>query len=200
MVYTQLPGDRLARFGRWAQWELQRPKLRGTDQKFASRLFGAGVTRTNALESLVISGWVRGLSDRDIEAALAEVLGPEAALSRSTVSRICLRIKDELEVWRTRDLSGVRLDYLFVDASSFRMHLQAPAEPVLAARASIPTASRCSSASRQPARSRPTPGTTSSPTSPGMAAPTAGRQRRRARAARRHRAPLPQQLAPSGAW
>ena len=55
--------------------ELQRPKLRATDQAFCSRLFGAGVTRTNALESLVISGWVRGLSDRDIEAALAEVLG-----------------------------------------------------------------------------------------------------------------------------
>jgi putative transposase len=105
---------------------------------------------------LVISGSVRGLSDRDIEAALAEVLGPEAALSRSTVSRICLRIKDEFEVWRTRDLSGVRLDYLFVDASHFRMHLQAPAEPVLAAWASIPTASRCSSASRQPASSEST--------------------------------------------
>jgi putative transposase len=90
--------------------ELQRPKLRATDQAFCSRLFGAGVTRTNALESLVISGWVRGLSDRDIEAALAEVLGAEAALSRSTVSRICQRIKDEFEVWRTRDLSGLRLD------------------------------------------------------------------------------------------
>jgi transposase-like protein len=37
--------------------ELQRPKLRGTDEAFCSRLFGAGVTRTNALESLVISGW-----------------------------------------------------------------------------------------------------------------------------------------------
>jgi putative transposase len=45
--------------------ELQRPKLRGTDEAFCSRLFGVGVTRTNALESLVISGWVRGLSDRD---------------------------------------------------------------------------------------------------------------------------------------
>src|SRR6266498_5076158 len=73
--------------------ELQRPKLRGTDEAFCSRLFGAGVTRTNALESLVISGWVRGLSDRDIEAALAEVLGAEAALSKSTVSRICQRIR-----------------------------------------------------------------------------------------------------------
>ncbi|HET7518519.1 MAG TPA: transposase [Actinomycetes bacterium] len=113
--------------------DLQRPKLRGTDQAFCSRLFGVGVTRTNALESLVISGWVRGLSDRDIEAALAEVLGAEAALSRSTVSRICQQIKDEFERWRTRDLSRLRLDYLFLDASHFKMHPGAPAEPVLAA-------------------------------------------------------------------
>jgi transposase-like protein len=113
--------------------ELQRPKLRGTDQAFCSRLFGAGVTRTHALESLVISGWVRGLSDRDIEATLAEVLGPEAALSKSTVSRICSAIGEEFAAWRTRDLSGVRLDYLFLDASHFKMHPGAPAEPVLAA-------------------------------------------------------------------
>jgi putative transposase len=113
--------------------QLQRPKLRGTDQAFCSRLFGAGVTRTNALESLVISGWVGGLSDRDIEATLAEVLGPEAALSKSTVSRICAAIAEEFAAWRTRDLSGVRLDYLFLDASHFKMHPGAPAEPVLAA-------------------------------------------------------------------
>ena len=113
--------------------QLQRPKLRGTDQAFCSRLFGAGVTRTHALESLVISGWVRGLSDRDIEATLAEVLGPEAALSKSTVSRICAAIGAEFAAWRTRDLSGVRLDYLFLDASHFKMHPGAPAEPVLAA-------------------------------------------------------------------
>jgi transposase-like protein len=113
--------------------ELQRPKLRGTDQAFCSRLFGAGVTRTNALESLVIYGLVRGLSDRDIEAALAEVLGPEAALSKSTVSRICSAIREEFAAWRARDLSEVRLDYLFLDASHFKMHPGAPAEPVLAA-------------------------------------------------------------------
>jgi transposase-like protein len=113
--------------------ELQRPKLRGTDAAFCSRLFGAGVTRTNALEALVISGWVRGLSDRDIEAALAEVLGPEAALSKSTVSRICQRIRAEFDAWKTRDLSNVRLDYLFLDGSHFKMHPGAPAEPVLAA-------------------------------------------------------------------
>ena len=113
--------------------ELARPKVRGTLEKFASRLLGKKVTRTNALESLVISGWVRGLSDRDITAALAETLGPEATVSKSTVSRICEAIRDEFAVWRTRDLSQVELDYLFVDASHFKMHDGARSEPVLVA-------------------------------------------------------------------
>jgi putative transposase len=94
---------------------------------------GIGVCRTNALESLVIAGFVRGLSVRDVEAALAEALGPEAALSKSTVSRICEAIKVEFETWRTRDLSGLVLDYLFLDGSHFKFHAGAGAEPVLAA-------------------------------------------------------------------
>ena len=51
---------------------LARPKLRGTTERFASQLFGTGVTKTNALEALVIAGFVRGLSTRDIEATLVE--------------------------------------------------------------------------------------------------------------------------------
>jgi transposase-like protein len=113
--------------------ELERPKVRNTLERFSSRLLGRGVTRTNALESLVISGWVRGLSDRDIEAALAEALGDDAAVSKSTVSRICDQIKDEFAAWRERDLSGTELDYLFVDASHFKMHDGARSEPVLVA-------------------------------------------------------------------
>jgi len=113
--------------------ELQRPKLRGTDEAFCSRLFGKEVTRTNAVEALVMSGWVRGLSDRDIEASLGEVLGPEAALSKSTVSEICKRIRSEFAEWKTRSLADVRLDYLYLDGSHFKMHPGAPAEPVLVA-------------------------------------------------------------------
>ena len=112
---------------------LERPKVRGTSQPFVSRLLGKGVSRTNALEALVISGFVRGLSVRDVEAALAEALGPEAALSKSTVSRICQAIKDEFDAWKTRDLSGIELEYLFLDGSHFRMHPGARAEPVLCA-------------------------------------------------------------------
>jgi putative transposase len=38
--------------------QLVRPKLRGTGEAFASRLFGSHVTKTNALESLVIASFV----------------------------------------------------------------------------------------------------------------------------------------------
>jgi putative transposase len=112
---------------------LERPKLRGTPEPFTSRLLGKGVSRTNALEALVISGFVRGLSVRDVEAALGEALGPEAALSKSTVNRICQTIKEEFDAFKARDLAGVELDYLFLDAAHFKLHPGAPAEPVLCA-------------------------------------------------------------------
>jgi len=112
---------------------LSRPKLRGSTGAFASGLFGSHVTKTNALESLVIASFVRGLSVRDVEAALAGALGDQAAISKSTVSAICGQIKDEYEKWARRRLDGVTLDYLFLDASFFRMHPGSPAEPVLAA-------------------------------------------------------------------
>ena len=112
---------------------LARPKVRGTTERFASQLFGKGVTKTNALESLVIAGFVRGLSVRDVEATLVEALGEAAAVSKSTVSRICEDIKTQFEAWSARRLDDVELDYLFLDGSHFKYHANASAEPVLAA-------------------------------------------------------------------
>lgn len=112
---------------------LQRPKVRGTTERFASQLFGKGVTKTNALESLVIAGFVRGLSTRDVEATLVEALGEGAAVSKSTVSRVCEEIQAQFEAWSARRLDDVELDYLFLDGSHFKYHANASAEPVLAA-------------------------------------------------------------------
>lgn len=108
---------------------LERPKLRGTTAAFASRLFGKHVTNTNALETLVIAAFVRGLSVRDVE-ALAEALGDQAAISKSTVSEVCKAIRAEYQAWARRRLDEIVLDYLFLDASFFRMHPGSPAEPV----------------------------------------------------------------------
>ncbi len=113
---------------------LARPKLRGTTEAFASRLFGSHVTRTNALESLVIASFIRGLPVRDVEATLAGAPGDQAAISKSTVSSVCQQIKEEYQARALRRLDEVMVDFVFLDASFFRMHPGSPAEPVLAAR------------------------------------------------------------------
>ena len=68
-----------------------------------------------------------------VEATLVDALGDQAAISKSTVSSVCQAIKDEYQVWAARPLHDVVVDYLFLDASFFRMHPGSPAEPVLAA-------------------------------------------------------------------
>jgi transposase-like protein len=110
---------------------MERPKLRGNHEPFASRLLGIGVTKTRALESLVIASFVRGLSTRDVEATLEEALGEQAALSKSTVSRTCQVLVSQFEVWQKRRLEEYELDYLFCDASFFKYHPAAKGEPIL---------------------------------------------------------------------
>jgi len=85
---------------------LERPKLRGTTERFASQLFGTGVLRTNALEALVIASFVRGLSVRDVEATLTEALGEQARVTKSTLSRICAELcSDIITVHELLDIS-----------------------------------------------------------------------------------------------
>ena len=68
--------------------ELEPPRLRDASKLgFESRILGRHVTRTYALESLVITSFLRGLSTRDVEAVLEETFD-EPISSRSTVSRI----------------------------------------------------------------------------------------------------------------
>ena len=81
----------------------------------------------------MIAAFVRGLSVRDVQATLAETLGDQAAISKSTVSEVCKAIRAEYQAWARRRLDEITLDYLFLDASFFRMHPGSPAEPVLAA-------------------------------------------------------------------
>src|SRR5829696_1686644 len=53
--------------------ELERPRVRNAQQLgFESRILGRHVARSYALESLIICSFLRGLSVRDVEAALKE--------------------------------------------------------------------------------------------------------------------------------
>jgi putative transposase len=96
--------------------ELERPRVRNASALgFASAIVGKGVTRTHALEALVIASFLRGLSVRDVEAALGEAFdGP--VVSRSTVSRICADTRERYRAWCGRRLDEHDLVYLFLDA------------------------------------------------------------------------------------
>jgi hypothetical protein len=58
----------------WFSSMLDMPRLNNLTIKYQTR-GSAVVTKTTALEALVIAGFVRGLSTRDVEAALVEALG-----------------------------------------------------------------------------------------------------------------------------
>jgi transposase-like protein len=85
--------------------ELERPRLRNASElDFCSRILGETVTRTHALEALVVGSFLRGLSVRDIEALLEESFG-EQVVSKSTVSRICEVTRERYRAWCGRDLA-----------------------------------------------------------------------------------------------
>lgn len=111
---------------------LERPRVRDASKLgFESRVLGKGVARTHALESLVISSFLRGLSTRDVEAALEEVF-EEPVASKSTVSRICEDTRERYRQWCRRRLEAHDIIYLFLDAIYLKLHPDdTPAEGVL---------------------------------------------------------------------
>jgi putative transposase len=114
--------------------KLERPRLRNASELgFASRIVGEGVTRTHALEALVVLGFLRGLSVRDVEALLAETFG-ESVVSKSTASRICEQTRERYRAWCERSLSEHDLVYCFLDAIYLKLRPDdEPAEGVLCA-------------------------------------------------------------------
>lgn len=112
--------------------ELERPRVRDASRLgFESRVLGKGVTRTYALESLVIGSFLRGLSTRDVEAVLEETFDEQVA-SRSTVSRILEDTRERYRRWSKRRLDEHDVIYCFLDAIYLKLHPDdEPAEGVL---------------------------------------------------------------------
>jgi transposase-like protein len=79
----------------------------------------------------VISGFLRGLSTRDVEAALEEVF-EEPIASKSTVSRICEDTRERYRQWCRRPLEQHDIVYLFLDAIYLKLRPDdQPSEGVL---------------------------------------------------------------------
>ncbi len=132
-----------------AEGELQVeiPQVREAAEPFVSALFphSTKLLRTRPLEAMVVGAFVRGLSMRDVESLCQEAgLGK---LSKSTASRICEELRERFEQFKRRDLYGVRLVALFLDAIFLNVRPKGPKEGVLCAWGFTERANGSSSAS-----------------------------------------------------
>ena len=109
------------------------PQVRDAGSPFASRLFRRRkrFLATEPLKALVIGGFVRGLSMRDVESLCEEAgLGQ---VSKATASRICKQLRERFRAFRERDLSELRLVCLLLDAIYLPVRPSGAKEGVLCA-------------------------------------------------------------------
>jgi transposase-like protein len=93
------------------------PQVREAWALFTSELFRRRkrFLASEPLQALVVGAFVRGLSMRDVESLCEEAgLGQ---VSKATASRLWRELKERFRAFRERDLAGIRLVCLFLDAS-----------------------------------------------------------------------------------
>lgn len=94
--------------------ELWAPQVRGSDERFSSRLLGFLRGRTEILERLVAEMYAHGLSTCDIELAFTDATGG-CVISKSLVSEVTERLWQEYQAFRQRRRDDLEVEYLFCD-------------------------------------------------------------------------------------
>lgn len=94
--------------------EVEKPQVRGGKQPYRSELWDRLAGTSEQLKQLVVEMYTRGMSTRDVESALEKSLGG-FVLSRNSVSTLTADLLEEYERFRTRDLAGYDVAYLFLD-------------------------------------------------------------------------------------
>lgn len=94
---------------------VQVPQIRGREEPYRSQLWDQVANTSEVLKRLIVEMYAGGLSQRDVAYSLEKALG-QFILSKSTVSELTDTLTQEYEAFRTRDLSGYEVAYLFIDA------------------------------------------------------------------------------------
>jgi putative transposase len=94
--------------------ELKIPKLR--KGSFFPELLEPRRRVDRALWGVIMTAYVTGTSTRKVD-DLVRALGCEAGVSKSTVSRICAEIDEQVAVLRDRRLNHTGFPYVFLDAT-----------------------------------------------------------------------------------
>lgn len=94
---------------------VKRPRMRGLEERFESRLLPLFKKSTDQVGALLPELYLHGLSLGDFDLALRGLLGDGAPLSPSSIMRLKEQWQTEYDTWNRRDLSAVNLVYLWAD-------------------------------------------------------------------------------------
>jgi putative transposase len=95
--------------------ELSRPRVRGLEQRFESRILPLFVRRTEQVAELLPQLYLHGLAQGDFELALRGLLGAGAPLSASSIERLRAKWQLEYEAWKSRRLDNLEVVYAWAD-------------------------------------------------------------------------------------
>jgi putative transposase len=106
--------------------EIQAPRVhdRREGRRFTSAILPPWARRSPKVTEVLPVLYLRGISTKDFEPALAEFFGSEAGLSASTIQRLTREWGEQLAAFQQRDLSQVDYVYLFADGVHFNIRLE----------------------------------------------------------------------------
>lgn len=116
---------------------LRRPRIRGLEERFGSRVLPLFARRTKEVSELLPELSLHGLAEGDFALALRGLLGEEAPLSASTVARVKATWEAEREAWRKQPLDRLEVVYLWVDGISVTAGLEKERAALLVAIAAL---------------------------------------------------------------
>jgi transposase-like protein len=94
---------------------VRRPRVRGLEERFESRLLPLFVRRTEQVGDLLPQLYLHGLAQGDFELALCGLLGDGAPLSASSIERLRAKWQLEFEDWSQRRLDDLEVVYAWAD-------------------------------------------------------------------------------------
>ena len=94
---------------------VNRPRVRGLERRFESRILPMFVRRTKEIDKLIPQLYLHGLALGDFDLALRGLLGEGAPVSAGTVARLKEKWQAELMKWKKRSLADLELVYMWVD-------------------------------------------------------------------------------------
>jgi putative transposase len=116
---------------------LRRPRVRGLNERFESRLLPAFKRRTEEVGRLLPELYLHGLAQGDFDLALRGLLGDGAPLSAPSIARLKAGWQTEYELWRARSLEDLEVVYLWVDGIYVKAGLEKDKAAMLVALAAL---------------------------------------------------------------